>query len=57
MREKDWKSSNCWERFDLFKYNVIADSARDFCFSGEGNFGGKTICWRSQGGVPFACGF
>ena len=37
---------------------MIADSARDFCFfSGEGNFGGKTICWGSQGVLPFACGF
>lgn len=44
------------ERFDLFNYNVIADSARDFCFLGEGNFGGKTVCWRSQDCLPFACG-
>lgn len=37
------------ERFDLFNYNVIADSARDFCFFKRRKLSGDTILLEFTG--------
>lgn len=37
------------ERLDLFNYNVIADSARDFCFFKRRKFSGDTILLEFTG--------
>lgn len=58
MRQKDWKSYNCWGAVRFYSTTTwLLIQRAIFVFSREGNLVGIQFCWSSQGVLPFACGF